>query len=163
MKLHLRHSGLGTGEECQCLLFPVPIFSSPFFSEASLSARWFPPSQNLPSFLPVAKVDTVTLWKLQGREEPGVERYNVSEVLKEPGPWALSSGYETGHQREAGPGQGMAWPLLSLFLRGAEENPGPSSQFQSIVSVQPSFGEVQGPGAGWALPQCPLAAAACPG
>lgn len=98
--------------------FPCSHLFFPFFSEASLSARWFPPSQNLPSFLPVAKVDTVTLWKLQGREEPGVERNDVSEVPKEPGPWALSSGYETGHQRGAGPGQGMAWPLLSLFLRG---------------------------------------------
>lgn len=58
--------------------FPCSRLFFPFFSEAQLSARWFPPSQNLPSFLPVVKVETVTLWKLQGREELGVERYNVS-------------------------------------------------------------------------------------
>lgn len=58
--------------------FPCSHLFFPFFSEAQLSASWSPPSQNLPSFLPVVKVETVTLWKLQGREELGVERYNVS-------------------------------------------------------------------------------------
>lgn len=117
--------------------FPRSCLFFPFFSEAQLSTRWFPPSQNLPSFLPVVKVETVTLWKLQGREEPGVERYDVSEVLKELGLWALSSGYEQGTRKEQELARDGVPPAV-LVSQGAEEKPGPSSQFQSIVSV-PAF------------------------